>query len=111
MRPYFERMPAFGKALKESRITRTLASRQGLEGVEAEIARLSSERREGATLATWLCREGVSYADLPGAKPLAAEEIREIELRVRYRGYVEGEEKNAATARRRENMLIPNDFN
>lgn len=79
--------------------------------IEAEIARLSSERREGATLATWLCREGVSYADLPGAKPLAAEEIREIELRVRYRGYVEGEEKNAATARRRENMLIPNDFN
>ncbi|CAL8980728.1 Glutaconyl-CoA decarboxylase subunit alpha [Rhodoplanes serenus] len=46
MRPYFERMPAFGKALKESRITRTLASRQGLEGVEAEIARLAAARRE-----------------------------------------------------------------
>ncbi|MTW15899.1 glutaconyl-CoA decarboxylase subunit alpha [Rhodoplanes serenus] len=46
MRPYFERMPAFGKALKESRIARTLASRQGLEGVEAEIARLAAARRE-----------------------------------------------------------------
>ncbi|RAI32188.1 acyl-CoA carboxylase subunit beta [Rhodoplanes serenus] len=46
MRPYFERMPTFGKALKESRITRTLASRQGLEGVEAEIARLAAARRE-----------------------------------------------------------------
>jgi glutaconyl-CoA decarboxylase len=46
MRPYFERMPTFGKALKESRITRTLASRQGLENVEAEIARLAAARRE-----------------------------------------------------------------
>lgn len=46
MRPYFERMPAFGKVLKDNRIARTQESRQGLEGVEAEIGRLREARRE-----------------------------------------------------------------
>ena len=38
MRPYFEKMPSFGKALKENRIARTQESRAKLEAVEAEIA-------------------------------------------------------------------------
>jgi len=38
MRPYFEKMPGFGKALKENRIARTQESRAKLEAVEAEIA-------------------------------------------------------------------------
>ena len=38
MRPYFEKMPGFGKALKENRIARTQDSRAKLEAVEAEIA-------------------------------------------------------------------------
>ena len=38
MRPYFEKMPAFGKDLKENRIARTKESRVKLEAVEAEIA-------------------------------------------------------------------------
>jgi glutaconyl-CoA decarboxylase len=46
MRPYFERMPAFGKVLKDNRIARTTESRHGLEGVEAEIAKLREARRE-----------------------------------------------------------------
>ncbi|RAI42880.1 acyl-CoA carboxylase subunit beta [Rhodoplanes roseus] len=46
MRPYFERMPEFGKALKESRLARTRESRQGLESVEAELAALRDARRE-----------------------------------------------------------------
>ncbi|TAK43652.1 MAG: glutaconyl-CoA decarboxylase subunit alpha, partial [Betaproteobacteria bacterium] len=37
MRPYFENMPGFGKALKENRIARTQDSRAKLEAVEAEI--------------------------------------------------------------------------
>lgn len=46
MRPYFERMPAFGKVLKDNRIARTQESRQGLEAVEAELAKLREARRE-----------------------------------------------------------------
>jgi glutaconyl-CoA decarboxylase len=38
MRPYFEKMPAFGKELKENRIARTQESRARLEAIEAEIA-------------------------------------------------------------------------
>ena len=35
MRPYFEKMPGFGKALKENRIARTQDSRAKLEAIEA----------------------------------------------------------------------------
>ena len=78
--------------------------------IEAEITRLDTEKKQGASLATWLCRDGVSYADLPGARPLPPAEVREIELRVRYRGYIELEERNAAAARRREAQKIPDGF-
>ena len=46
MRPYFERMPQFGKPLKENRIARTQESRAKLEAVEAEIAAAAKTRRE-----------------------------------------------------------------
>ena len=46
MRPYFERMPQFGKALKENRLARTQESRAKLEAVEAEIAAAASARKE-----------------------------------------------------------------
>jgi glutaconyl-CoA decarboxylase len=38
MRPYFEKMPAFGKALKDGRAARTQESRRKLEDVEGQIA-------------------------------------------------------------------------
>ena len=38
MRPYFEKMPALGKALKEARVARSQDSRARLEAVEAELA-------------------------------------------------------------------------
>ena len=37
MRPYFEKMPAFGKALKENRIARTQESRAKLAASEAAV--------------------------------------------------------------------------
>lgn len=46
MRPYFERMPQFGKPLKENRIARSQESRAKLEAVEAEIAAAAKARRE-----------------------------------------------------------------
>ncbi|HEU4922856.1 MAG TPA: carboxyl transferase domain-containing protein [Burkholderiales bacterium] len=46
MRPYFARMPQFGKPLKENRIARTQESRAKLEEVEAEIAAAASARKE-----------------------------------------------------------------
>ena len=46
MRPYFEKMPELGKALKENRIARSQESRAKLETVEAEIAAARKARRE-----------------------------------------------------------------
>jgi len=45
MRPYFEKMPGFGKALKENRIARTRESREKLEAVEREIAAARQARQ------------------------------------------------------------------
>jgi glutaconyl-CoA decarboxylase subunit alpha len=44
MRPYFEKMPAFGKELRENRIARTKESRAKIEAVEAEIAAARKQR-------------------------------------------------------------------
>ena len=44
MRPYFEKMPVFGKPLKENRIARSKESRAKLEAVEAEIAALKKAK-------------------------------------------------------------------
>jgi hypothetical protein len=49
MRPYFERMPQFGKPLKENRIARAQESRAKLEAVEAEIARRPARREVGSS--------------------------------------------------------------
>ncbi|MGA8155147.1 MAG: hypothetical protein WB822_02825, partial [Rhodoplanes sp.] len=46
MKPYFEKMPSFGKELKEKAIARTLESRKQLEAVEAEIAAARAARME-----------------------------------------------------------------
>ncbi|TAK51172.1 MAG: glutaconyl-CoA decarboxylase subunit alpha [Gammaproteobacteria bacterium] len=46
MRPYFEKMPGFGKPLRENRIARSKDSRASLETVEAGIAALRKEREK-----------------------------------------------------------------
>ncbi|MDD5176437.1 MAG: carboxyl transferase domain-containing protein [Sterolibacterium sp.] len=46
MRPYFEKMPTFGKALKENRIARSQESRAKIEAVEAEIAALKKAKED-----------------------------------------------------------------
>jgi glutaconyl-CoA decarboxylase len=44
MRPYFEKMPGFGKPLKENRIARSKESRAKIEAIEAEIAALKKAK-------------------------------------------------------------------
>ena len=57
-----------------------------------------------------LCREGMTYADLPGALPLRDDLVREIELTVRYRGYIGMEERQIRQAQRQASMRIPDGF-
>ena len=85
-------------------------TRSDKEIVDTELARLDSERLRGTTLSAVLCRAGMTYAKLPGALPLRDDLVREIELTVRYRGYIDMEERQIRQSRRQETMRIPDDF-
>src|SRR3972149_21243 len=58
MRPYFEKMPGFGKPLKENRIARSRESRAKLEAVEAEIAAAKKAKEEGGIPAARISEGG-----------------------------------------------------
>ncbi len=76
--------------------------------IDAERERIFTERWQGRTLDVHLCREGVEYADLPGANPnLPAEVIEQVVLAARYRGYLEREETLARKMREQERVRIP----
>ena len=76
-----------------------------------EIQRLNTEREGGVTLSARLCQAGGGYLRLPGARAdLPPDIVREIELSILYRGYIEMEERRAAQLRRQEGMRIPDGF-
>ena len=76
--------------------------------LERERKRVFTERWQGRTLDVHLCREGVSYAALPGADPsLPKEVVEQVELAARYRGYLEHEETLARRMREQEAVRIP----
>ena len=89
-------------------LDRTAADR---EAIAAEIRRLDADREGGAFLSARLCQQGGGYLRLPGARTdLAPDIVREIELSILYRGYIEMEERRAAQLRRQEGMRIPDGF-
>jgi len=59
MRPYFEKMPGFGKPLKENRIARSKESRAKLQAVEAEIAAARKAKQEVGIPAAKINARGV----------------------------------------------------
>ena len=69
--------------------------------INEEILRLDSEKTFGTTLATQLCRVGIDYSMLPGARNLPPEVISEIETQIRYRNYIE-REKSRVTLNERD---------
>lgn len=79
--------------------------------IRLEIQRLNTEREGGVTLSARLCQAGGGYLRLPGAHAdLPPDIVREIELSILYRGYIEMEERRAAQLRRQEGMRIPDGF-
>lgn len=75
--------------------------------LSSEVLRLDREKTKGATLASRLCHPGTEYSMLPGALCVSPEVISEIELTIRYRGYIEHEERLAGESVRQEQMKIP----
>lgn len=78
--------------------------------IASELKRLDTEKLKGDTLATQMCKPEHTYSTLPGALALPPEVISEIELNVKYRGYIELEERLAIQTQKSENMVIPADL-
>ena len=79
-----------------------------VDTLAAEFARLEKEHAQGVTLATLLARPHARYDQVPGARTDLPAEVREqIEIRCRYRGYIEQEEQAARRARADEHIQLP----
>lgn len=75
-----------------------------------ELERLASVRMAGESLSSILCRPGMRYLDLPGCRrDLTPELVEEIEISVRYEGYIRIERDQVARAERLEHRRIPTD--
>lgn len=79
--------------------------------IESELARLSRTFHEGASLAQWLRRPGQTHAGLPGETPdLSAEAAEQVEIRVKYEGYIDRELTRMKEAEALERIELPRDL-
>jgi tRNA uridine 5-carboxymethylaminomethyl modification enzyme len=76
--------------------------------IRTEWDRLSKMHLGGTALTTQLARPDIRYADLPGARAdLPDGVVEQLEIRVKYQGYIEQEEKSALRAKANEAVHIP----
>lgn len=79
--------------------------------IQAESARLEKIFHHGKSLAQLLRQPQYSYADLPQEAPsLDKEVIRQVEIEVKYSGYIKREKERIEISRKQEKQLIPKDF-
>ncbi len=80
--------------------------------IEQEQVRLASESYGGATLAQWLKRPDVRYENLPAPDSrLSARVRKQVEIGVKYAGYIEIEMRKAASRGRMDDVKIPQSIN
>ena len=76
--------------------------------IDREVQRLGREFAGGASLAQLLRRPGTKYMDLPGQDMLPGADIaRQVEIAVKYGGYIERELLQIKKAERLEEQRIP----
>lgn len=81
------------------------------EAMASELNRLERTRVGAETLIQLLRRPEIGYYDLPGHNPqLAAELARQVEILVKYAGYVARQESELGRFRNMEQQRIPDDF-
>jgi len=79
--------------------------------VGGEIQRLSRVRSGSTTLAQLLRQTEVNYRDLPHRNPaLSEEEVRQVEIAIKYEGYIDRQELEIARLKNLEGKQIPADF-
>jgi len=83
-------------------------SQQELAVIESEVTRIMTTRCQTGTLAQLLSRDGYRYCDLPLARTdLHPDVMDEIEICVRYHGYMERELLQVTRSRELESQSIP----
>ncbi|MEM7391018.1 MAG: FAD-dependent oxidoreductase, partial [Verrucomicrobiota bacterium] len=79
--------------------------------MEQETTRLSSIFHEGVSELKRLRRPEVVYTDLAAADPnLNPRVVEQIDIRVKYEGYIEREKQNIQKFEKQESKAIPDDF-
>lgn len=79
--------------------------------VDSEVGRLEKTRSGRETLAQLLRRPEVTYQDLPNARTdLPTEVIQQVEIALKYAGYIERQEIEVSKFKTLENKQIPLDF-
>jgi len=79
---------------------------------ESEINRLRKTHVDGVSLAQRLRRQDVGYHDLPNPPPvrLSADAARQVEIWLKYEGYIDREKRKIQQGSRLEKTKIPADF-
>ncbi|MFA7368798.1 MAG: tRNA uridine-5-carboxymethylaminomethyl(34) synthesis enzyme MnmG [Kiritimatiellales bacterium] len=76
--------------------------------IALEIGRLRKKFHAGASLAQLLCRQDSHYAGLPGEKPdLPSEVIEQVEIAIKYDGYIKREQGRIMDFQTLEKQRIP----
>jgi len=79
--------------------------------IESETSRLYTTYSQRDSLAKILCRTEMSYQDLPGNNAkLDAEVIQQVEISIKYAGYVDRQEIEVARTKKLEDKIIPDAF-
>ncbi len=70
--------------------------------------------KTAATLAELMCRPELSYETLapidPERKPLPAEVLEQVEIEIKYQGYIERQQRQVVQYRKMEKKMIPQDI-
>lgn len=81
------------------------------EAIAAEIQRLNTTRSNTDTLAQLLRRPEITYANLPDPNPaLSADVINQVELEIKYGGYIKRQEVEVEKFKNLEDKQIPPNF-
>lgn len=79
--------------------------------IQAESKRLEKVFHEGNSLGQWLRRPEMKYADLPQDDSLLDQEvIKQVEIEVKYAGYIKREKERIEASKNQEAQCIPVDF-
>ncbi|VGO16963.1 tRNA uridine 5-carboxymethylaminomethyl modification enzyme MnmG [Pontiella desulfatans] len=79
--------------------------------IQAECDRLETIYFDGKSLGQMLRQPNFSYKDLPhNVSSLSDEVIKQVEIEVKYAGYIKREKERIDAARRKEDQHIPSDF-